>query len=451
MAAAAKYNGWLIAGIYNGLQKISIPIFGVASTMILAHGAITKAEMGMWSLFLMVTSFVELIRQGLVKTSLIKFINHSSGDEHKYVLSAALFLNGLITIVLLITIIIFAPYLAHILKAPELEKMLYIFMGGMVLLIPFSHFEWIMYGKSQFRGLFWTFFCRQGISLFLMIGYLVFHENISLTMLVIFYCAGILLGILIAYYYVKPHLTRTFILSKDWIAKLWHFGKYVFGTGISSMVLGSAGQMMHSSILGSAFAASNSVASRVINLADIPSQVLSDILFPKSAKKENRGNKQLIKYYYEKTVGATLCFNLPMILFILVFPRWIILVLAGNQYLDAVPFLQWIALSGIFLAFLKQWGVIIDSIGRPQLNFLIVTLIAAVHILFTYLGIHYYGFLGAAYALLCTHLLGFIITQRLLYKMYNIQFLNCFKNAIKFYPEFAKLILEKIQLKWKTL
>ncbi len=450
MGAEGKYSGWLVAGLYNGLQKLSIPLFGVISTMILAHGAITKAEMGVWGLFLLITSFVELIRQALVKTSLIKFINHSSEAEHKYVLSAALFLNTVVTAVLLIVLWVLAPYFAHVLKAPELQNMLYVFLVGIVLLIPFSHFEWILYGKSEFRGLFWTFFCRQGISLLLMIFYLIFNDHVTLNMLVIFYCAGVLLGIAIAYIFVKPHLSRTFILTRSWVARLWHFGKYVFGSGLSTLVFGSAGQAFHSSMMGLPFAASNSVASRVINLADIPSQVLSDILFPKSAKKENSSNKGLIKYYYEKTVGATLCFAIPMVLFILLFPKFIILILAGSQYLDAVPFLQCIAVTGIFLAFLKQWGVIIDSSGRPGLNFLVITIIAGIHVVFTYVGIKYFGFLGAAYALVASHLVGFIITQTILYRIYHIQFISCIKYAITFYPELSKLFVEKLQLKWKA-
>src|SRR6187402_2142872 len=101
-------NGWLLAGVFNGLQKLSVPVFGVISTMILAHRALTKAEMGVWSMFLVVTSFVELIRQALVKTSLIKYINHSPKEKHKYVLSAALFLNTLITLTTLLVLWIFA-------------------------------------------------------------------------------------------------------------------------------------------------------------------------------------------------------------------------------------------------------------------------------------------------------------------------------------------------------
>ncbi|MBC7421963.1 MAG: hypothetical protein H7334_00755, partial [Ferruginibacter sp.] len=74
MKIEKKNTGLLLAGVFNGMQKLSIPIFGVISTMILAHIGLTKIDMGVWSLFLVITSFVEIIRQSLVKTSLIKYL-----------------------------------------------------------------------------------------------------------------------------------------------------------------------------------------------------------------------------------------------------------------------------------------------------------------------------------------------------------------------------------------
>lgn len=449
MKTEKKNKGWLLDGLFNGLQKISIPVFGILSTMILAHKALTKSEMGVWSLFLVITSFVEIIRQTLVKTSLIKFLNHSTEKEHKFVLSAALFLNSVVTVTLLLILVIFASFLSALLKAPALASMMYIFFLGLLLLIPFSHFEWIMYAKSQFKGLFWTFLFRQGFSLLLIVLYVILFGKVSLNQLVIFYCIGIFVGSLVAYRYVRIYLEKTFILSSDWIFRLWHFGKYVFGTGLSSMVFSNAAQIMLSPILGStSYTASQSVAVRVVNTADIPSQVIGDMLFPRSSKKENAQNKSLIKYFYERTVGATLCFNIPMLLFILVFPKLIIFILAGPRYYDAIAYLQIISVSGVFLAFLKQFGVIMDSTGKPNLNFLTITIIAAVHLIFTYLFIKYFGFLGAAYALIPSHIIGFAISQSILNKYFGIQFASCFRYAFRFYPEFSKMIFEKAQ--WKT-
>ncbi|MFZ1529702.1 MAG: oligosaccharide flippase family protein [Ferruginibacter sp.] len=446
MQNKTKYSGWLLAGLYNGLQKVSIPVFGVVSTMILAHGALTKEEMGVWSLFLVITSFVELIRQALVKTSLIKHMNHAGEEEQRYVLSAAFLINSIVTVVLIIIMIFLSSWLSDVLQAPGLKPMLYIFLGGMVLLIPFSHFEWILYSKSAFKGLFWVYFFRQGLGLLFMIIYLFFYEKISLEVLVVLFNAGILAGILVAYRYIQPYLTRTFVLKKDWLSRLWNFGKYVFGSGISTLVFTNASQLMLSPILGStAYTASQGIANRVINLADIPSQVLSDILYPKSAKKENAENKERIKYFYEKTVGAALSINIPVILLVMIFPRLIILILGGYQYLDAVPYLRLIAITGLFLTFLKYFGVIIDSTGRPQVNFVVITIIALIHAGLTYFFIKNYGFIGAAYAAIISNVIGFVISQVILYRYFGVNFIKCFKYAIAFYPEMTRLFFDKIK------
>lgn len=151
-------------------------------------------------------------------------------------------------------------------------------------------------------------------------------------------------------------------LVELWKIRFWNRGKL---TGIKQCspdyVITYAGKYHLHCIAG--------IANRVINLADIPSQVLGDILYPKSSKQENAQNKGIIKYYYEKTVGAALCINIPVVLFMALFPKFIVLVLGGKQYLDAAPYLQLISVTGIFLTFLKYYGIITDSSGRPKLNF----------------------------------------------------------------------------------
>ena len=95
-----KINDWVKPGIYSGLQKASIPLFGLLSTMLLAHKILSKSDMGVWVLFLVVTSFAELFRSGIVRTSLIKYLNFSQPGDQRMVLSAAFFLNAAITLML---------------------------------------------------------------------------------------------------------------------------------------------------------------------------------------------------------------------------------------------------------------------------------------------------------------------------------------------------------------
>jgi O-antigen/teichoic acid export membrane protein len=329
--------------------------------------------------------------------------------------------------------------------------MIHLFLFGILLLIPFSHFEWMMYSYSCFKALFWTFFVRQLVTLLLLFAALIWKGKLNLNELVVYYIAGIAAGTLIGYRFVKMYLTHSFQLRSLWVHKLWHFGKYVFGSGVSTLVFANAGGMMLSPILGSTvYTASQSIAARVLNLADMPSQVLSDILFPKSASSEIAGNKHRIKYYYEKTVGATICFALPVIIFVLLFPKFIIRILADEQYYDAAPFLQVTAVTVLFLAFLKQWAVIIDSGGRPQINFYTISGMAVLNVVLSYFMIVQGGFMGAAWALVLTHVIGFILTQILLKKYYDISILMCFVYAFRFYPEIFQIVKEKIQPKWKT-
>ena len=450
MSTEQKYQGWIHSGFFSGLQKLSVPLSGVFITMILAHNALTVEEMGVWGLFLTITAIIEIVRQSLVKTSLIKFINYCQPEEEPFVIGAAFFLNAFITILTAITLFLFTPWIAEFLHAPALENMLYLLQIGILIMIPFSHFEWLMYGKVQFKGLFWVYFYRQGLTLVcVFVLYFIFNK-INLISLVIIYNAALLLGSVIAFGYVKNLLRSSFTFSRYWIFKLLHFGKYVFATSLSSLVFRSADQIMLSPILNTVFFnGPQGVAIRFVNLSDLPSQTLGDILFPKSSQKEASENPGRIKYYYEKTVGASLCFVMPLVLFVLLFPKLIIFVLVGADYYVAVPYLQLIIFSCITLAYLKQYGVILDSTGRPYLNLITISFLAIFHVVATYFLITNYKFMGAGYALMLSHIVGFVISQMVLYKLFKINFLNSFKYAFQFYPEFYKIIINK--LPWRKL
>src|SRR5687768_15542918 len=150
-ATSKKYSDWIHLGIYGGLQKLSVVLFGMLSTMILAHWAIEPSEMGVWSLFLILTAFVEIIRHGLVKNSLIKYINASHPEDLSFILSSAVILNVFITMIVGAILIWGASFISVQLKAPALEYMIYLYGVALLFLIPFSHFEWLMNARLNFK------------------------------------------------------------------------------------------------------------------------------------------------------------------------------------------------------------------------------------------------------------------------------------------------------------
>ncbi|MBC7935636.1 MAG: oligosaccharide flippase family protein [Rhizobacter sp.] len=448
MATSAKYNSWVHAGFYSGLQKLSVPLSSIFITMILTKKVLTVEEVSIWGLLMTATAILELIRQGLVKTAMIKYINSCEAADEKNVIAAGFYLNAIITVIVAIVMFALTPWLAEVFHAPKLENMLYILQIALVINIPFSHFEWLMYGKQLFKGLYWTYLVRQGLTLALVACMLFIPFEQPLYVLVVIYVIAMLAGTVMAYKFVKHYLHGAYTFSGEWIVRLFHFGKYVFASGISTLVFRNADQMLMPSILKTPiYNAFQGLALRVISLSDLPSQTLGDILFPKTAHSKNNSNPQVLKYYYEKTVGASLCLIIPLLLLVFIFPKLVILVLANEDYYAAIPYMRLILITAVTLSFLKQFGVIMDSTGKQIHNLVSISFLAILQVALCYIFIRRYELMGAGYALLISHAVGFIVTQSMLYYYYKINFLNAFKYAVKFYPEFYHIIAQK--LPWK--
>lgn len=432
---------WIKPGIYNGLQKISIPLFGVLTTALLAHKALTKSEMGVWVNFLALTAFVEMFRAGIVRTSLIKYINFADKDAHIQIKSAAFVLNVVVSLVAAILLISTSHLVENFLKSPGLAQILDVYAFILVALIFFSHLEWLMFAYLDFKSLFYSYMVRQGSTLLGIFIYYLSAEKTKLEGLVFIYAGGIVLGTLMAFFLLRKMFTIKFIYSMHWIKTLWNFGKFVFGSNISTLVFKSADQFLLSNISANpAAVASQNISRRVINIADIPSQVVGDILFPKNSSSDLTVNKSMTKFYYEKAVGASLSIILPIMIVLLVFPKYIILVLAGSDYLDAVPYLRLISITIFFQAYLKQFGVIMDSSGFPNVNFRVVSFIALSTIVFCYLTIPKYELMGAAYALLLAYLTGFILSMFILFRYFQITIAGTLRYCLQFYPEMFQIL-----------
>jgi lipopolysaccharide exporter len=76
------------------------------------------------------------------------------------------------------------------------------------------------------------------------------------------------------------------------VKKLFHYGKYVFGTNISSMIYTSIDQMMLGYLMPVSAVAIFNTANRVTNFVEVPLSSVAAIVFPQSAKRiETHGKK----------------------------------------------------------------------------------------------------------------------------------------------------------------
>lgn len=109
--------------------------------------------------------------------------------------------------------------------------------------------------------------------------------------------------------------------------------------------------------------------------------------------------------------------------------------LAGDKYNETIPILQVTLIYCLLKPYGRQFGTILDSIGKTRLTFFIVLIVASINISLNYVMIKELGILGAAYASLIAEIIGFLIAKRVLEKELNINLFNTLIYAVKFYPE----------------
>ena len=443
-----KDHYWIKSGFFSLLQNFSTVIFGFGSFYILVRVLPGKSDFGAWALFMTTTSVLENIRNGLVQNALIRYLSLSPVEEHNKIIGASFANSGLLTGACIILNLACAHYISVSWQSPQLEKMFYLYSFVYLISGIVTQFQFIMQAHLQFNGIFITTFIRQGIFFAYVFICSVFSMHIFLINLVYVQIASVIVSMIIGLFFVKKYLQFSVGIQRGWMKKLFDYGKYAFGTSVSSTIFSSIDQMMLGSYLSAAAAGIYNIAVRITNLVEIPTGAIAAIVFPQSAKRVGNEGPSAVKYLYEKSVGTLVAILLPGLLFLLFFPALSIHFIAGNKYIDAVPILKVTVFYCLFVPYGRQFGVLLDSMGRPRLTFLIVFISAVINIGLNYFLIHRFGVIGAAYATLSANIIGFIISQIILRKELKVNLLNTFKYAVDFYPELyhkLKLFLIKTQ------
>ncbi|MEM0994289.1 MAG: oligosaccharide flippase family protein, partial [Bacteroidota bacterium] len=246
-----------------------------------------------------------------------------------------------------------------------------------------------------------------------------------------------------SYYFARPFLQFETSVSWEWVWKLFHYGKFVMGTNLSTMFYKSTDRLMLARMLGDVPVGIYDAALKITNLAEAPTFSMASILFPQSARRMKAG-KGAIKLLYEKAVGAILAILMPALIFVLIFAEYLILIVAGEDYLEAANILRLTMFYGLFIPFAVQFGTVLDSTGRPRINFIFTVISATLNIIFNYIFIAKFGIIGAAYGTLVTYLLSFIAMQVYLNRIFGVLAYNAFFYSFQFYKRILEILRKKL-------
>lgn len=435
---SARYAYWLNSGKFAMLQKLLSILLGMLAFMLLARIFI-PADFGVWGLFIIISSIIETCRNALVRNGYIRFINAHPADAQPAIESAAIITNGVFTVMLILVLLLTGNTAEELFRAPGLGDMLRIYAVGLLLLAPYSWFDNFFYSRMNFRAIFWMYFLRN--SAFLSVVMICFFWKLPLTkeLAVIWYTLALIPGIAVAFYFFRTYQKVTFRRDNALLISFLHYGKYVLGNNFFSLLFVSTDSFMTSRYVSATALSYYGTGARLLNVADIPSQVLGDIMFPRAAQLVANGTNEEVRRIYEKTVAASLTLILPIVAIVLVFTEPIILLLVGPQYLPARPVLMILIFYAVFLPFVKQFGNIMDAKGRPQVNFWLMLGMAVLNIAANYLYIRYFGMYGSAMGTLTCYILLFVITQVMLNRLLGVNTLRLLGYIPSLYMDYFRM------------
>ncbi len=399
-------------------------MFSLVTAMLLLRG-LTKEDFATWGLFLVVTYFLEMGRSGLLQNGLMTFVARYP-DEEPAISTTALVLNLAYSALSIAAMCLGGHWLAQSLHLPQFVLLLPAYYASNIAMVFLYQSNFVQQAHAEFRGIFWGTFLHRG-SLF---GWVVWSKlaghPLQLPDLGWVFFWGIFLGALASLFFSGKFFPRRLVWQNAWLARFWHYSKYVLGTNLSAMLYKNIDKLVLGQLAGPAAFAVYDAAGKVTQMVEAPSFSIASAVFPTGARMAQQDGPDALRRLYEQSVGAILAIVLPFLVLSVVFAKPLMLVFAGPAYDDAAGVLQVTAFFGLFMPFAVQFGTIMDASGHPDINFKYTFFTAVLNVLLTYALVGRFQLYGAACAVLMGYAISFVLMQRQLYQRFGIRWWRAF-------------------------
>lgn len=399
-----------------------------------------KSEIGVWSLFISVTSVLELLRNGFIRNPMIThLVSAQTEKERADVVTASWILHGILVAITSLLMLALAVPLTNFWNAPELDILFYVYILRGIVLIPCLQFEYLQQSQTNFKAIFMANVARLApTGLYLMYKFVevqLLHRGTAPTLIDISIAqlVSAIISLWVGHYYLRG--TRIIYPNINWktVLGLSHFGKYTMGTTMSSMFIKNTDSWMIGRMISTDGVASYNPALRISNLIEVPTLAVASLVFPQINKKMKEGGHEGIEDVYVKSVSVILAMMLPFVIPMYFMADFIIRIIFTSNYMEAAPILQVTLFFTLIIPFNRQFGTVMDGLKRPKINFYLLVMMGVLNVIFNYFLIGKYGPIGAAYGTLFSYIIIFILNQLILKRLYGINTFKVFPAIFKWY------------------
>lgn len=404
-----------------------------------------KSEIGTWVLFTSVTTFLEMIRNGFIRNPLIAYYVSAEGeDEKRSIVTASLVIHGILSLFIAAVILLGATPLADFWSAPGLDRLFVLYAINSIIFIPFFHFEYLLSAAVRFKGIFFSNAIRLGLLSIYIITHFISQASLTLVELATVQIIGTVAGCVVSYGFVKDMLFLNLRIDRDLVKRLFHFGKFTFGTNVSSILIKNTDSWMIGRIISAASVAVYTPAIKLSNIVEVPTLAIASLIFPQVFKKMREQGKEGVSDIYIKSVSLILAVMIPVIIPIYVFAEEIIALIFGSEYREAAPILQVTIFYTLLIPFNRQFGTVMDALKTPKLNFYLLVMMAVLNIIFNYIFLKQFGLIGSAFGTLLSYCIIFVVNQVILKRMYGIKTFRVLEGIMDWYKLGWSILMNRI-------
>ncbi|MGL1889151.1 MAG: flippase [Reichenbachiella sp.] len=439
----ASIKSWIQKGSFSLLNKGAVFLFGFSTYLLLVR-YLDKSDFGIYSLYITITTLLEMARNSFLQNAYIKYFHDKSKSSNE-VLWASVILNVGLTFFLAIILMVTSTLIGQLFNSTILGEMLWFYGACSVILIPSTQLIYYFSAELKFDNIFIINSARYFSYFVIITSVWLIHYELTLYQIAQLNVLSISISSIVSLFFIARVNDKEFVFSISEIKELFNFGKYTLGVGLTSMLTKSIDQLMIGFLLTAEAVASYNTARRFLNMIEVPVNAIANVAYPKMAKTmhEPNGKESLFKIY-EKSSGYIMAVILPFILVLITFPSFFIRLVAGEAYMDAVPILQLLLIYHFVKPLAVQAGGVYEVLGKPKVGFYLLIIHTLANVILNYVLIQqeasWGGIMGAAIASVAAGFLYLIMLLTYLSKEGRVSLYRVLKNLFGLY----KVVLTKV-------
>lgn len=354
-------------------------VFAFLSFFLLLR-ALPQETFGEWVLFITAGGFIDMLRFGITRTAVIRFLAGSDENSSKALLGANSFINIVSTSLIAILIWGFYRYYENEL----IDSGFVLFFKWYPLLaffnLGFNNAQTVLQARMRFD----LMLLLRVVNVLSFMLFLVFNlwAKFDIHTIIWVYLITNLISSLMSSLFNWDGIRHTFQSSWSSVGTVLNFGKYTAGTLIGSNLLKSSDTFIIglSGFMGPAGVAIYSIPLKLTEIIEIPLRSFAGTAFPNMSKAAIDGDMDRARKIFYQNVAGTTLLMIPLMVFCFIFAEPIVEFLGGSDYIVSANIFRIFTLYGLILPLDRFIGVSLDSVNMPRHNFYKVLFMALFNI-----------------------------------------------------------------------